>query len=865
MKGLYYYKLESPYPEDVTKNCKLTVNEIDSNFVTLKDMDIKSARVSEVDNTIILERNNGDDITVDMNPLIGNSVKDLNFNYDSTNGTITIVYNNNTLVIDGLVTKDNVDGTILTSVHSNSTLVGDGTTKSPLSISPIEQTSMFKGVERLYDLTSSVNPCLPHPANLKKGDRFITYENVSDYGYLYDFRAVKRIQEDLRNGWRIPTKQDWDGMLNAIEPCDEFRNHDSIMGNQVLGKFAGKLLKTKDKWDKVTPCPPYHDCECHNDENHVCTCNSEETFDLDYSDCLKEDKDIKSCCPQPTPKPISPDGIDAYGFGAVPSGYGDGCQLMDYFGKRGIYWTSSMSHVTDVYVKRFDYNKTGVIQLIESPQSLFSLRLVKDYDGSNHKDVETINGMSYPTVLMPSKTSPSGFAIWTAINVAFKNERYRPCEPNQGFDVTYQQKYFINEWTGFDFIRKEMNEGDSVVIFNNPDGRYSVKYRIVNGVLVDESKMIFNDVIVSITPKLEEIINKISSLEIRVDKAEDNIESHSNSITNLENNLAKEISDRQYADSVLNEKINDEAEERKAADDALTESIEEEANNREQADVQIWSALNREIEERKIADENLSQADSEIRTMINNIDVAHHEELEKLHQTDSEIITTINNIDVAHHEELEKLKTAIDNEAEERKAADEILRQAIATEAEDRKSNDEILRQAIATEKEERVANDRILANHLQAETENREAEDAKLWDAITKHDSDVDEAIDDLSQRLDEEIQNRIDGDALLDEAITNEETERKEQDEVLNQAIIAETERATAREDRIQSNLDVVAKRLDDEINRATSVEAEITKKLIAAEGSYYDCANGVLYLKQEGENMGITIKLTSNYGTF
>ena len=42
-KGLYYYKLQSPYPEDVTKNCKLTINEIDSNFLSLKDEDIKSA------------------------------------------------------------------------------------------------------------------------------------------------------------------------------------------------------------------------------------------------------------------------------------------------------------------------------------------------------------------------------------------------------------------------------------------------------------------------------------------------------------------------------------------------------------------------------------------------------------------------------------------------------------------------------------------------------------------------------------------------------------------------------------------------------------------------------------------------------
>ena len=41
-KGLYYYKLQSPYPEDITKNCKLTINEIDNNFLSLKDEDIRT-------------------------------------------------------------------------------------------------------------------------------------------------------------------------------------------------------------------------------------------------------------------------------------------------------------------------------------------------------------------------------------------------------------------------------------------------------------------------------------------------------------------------------------------------------------------------------------------------------------------------------------------------------------------------------------------------------------------------------------------------------------------------------------------------------------------------------------------------------
>ena len=43
MTGIYYYKLISPYADDVTKNCKLSINEIDSNFFSLEEYDIKSA------------------------------------------------------------------------------------------------------------------------------------------------------------------------------------------------------------------------------------------------------------------------------------------------------------------------------------------------------------------------------------------------------------------------------------------------------------------------------------------------------------------------------------------------------------------------------------------------------------------------------------------------------------------------------------------------------------------------------------------------------------------------------------------------------------------------------------------------------
>jgi predicted methyltransferase len=71
MSCLYYYKLISNYPCDTTKNCKLTINEIDSNFLSLKDDDIKSAEFvydeGDVNNkSLILTRNNDEKLIVPL-------------------------------------------------------------------------------------------------------------------------------------------------------------------------------------------------------------------------------------------------------------------------------------------------------------------------------------------------------------------------------------------------------------------------------------------------------------------------------------------------------------------------------------------------------------------------------------------------------------------------------------------------------------------------------------------------------------------------------------------------------------------------------------------------------------------------------
>ena len=243
-KGLYFYKLQSNYKEDVTKDCKLTINEIDHNFVTLKDADIKDIAFDEESKVVSLIRNNEEELRLDLSTMVEGITTDLEVDYDSVDGVITISHNGKTVTIDRLITEDNLHSEALTEVITDGTLSGLGTNGKPLGIAAVEKTGTFAPAIRLIDLTKG--EFMPKPQHLVKGDRYVTYENVSDFGYLYNYAAVKKINEDLEHGWRIPTKEDWDNMLNAIEPCDKYRNHDSALANNMLGKVAGKLLKSKD-------------------------------------------------------------------------------------------------------------------------------------------------------------------------------------------------------------------------------------------------------------------------------------------------------------------------------------------------------------------------------------------------------------------------------------------------------------------------------------------------------------------------------------------------------------------------------------------------------------------------------------------
>lgn len=461
MKGLYFYKLTSPYQEDVTKECKLTVNEIDHNFVTLKNTDIQDIAFDEETGLLTLSQINGDKFIAKID--LSHFTRDFNVEWDKENSALIFNFDGKEVKIDEFISTivdnsvTNIVEEIISQTITDNTLVGVGVGKNPLGINPLEIPGTYRAVERVINKIEG--EYLPNEDYLKKGDRFLTYEKLNLYGNLYNFDAVKKINEDVKDGWRVPTKADWDNMLNAIELCDNNKNHSSEICNVDAGKFAGKLLKYNNYWKVID--------------------GSDVSLSVCDDGCLICEGD------EPAFNPDSTKGVDAYGFSILPAGYGDGHGILNYMGELSEFWSLTETERTDVYTKRFYYNKTSVEQIAQTPNALCSLRLVKDYDGNNFKGVETINGMNYQTVLMPSENTEHGYAIWIASNVGFDNERYNPVSYDNKEVIIDETAFYINEWNGFYWMKKRLMEGDSVVIKTGPDGDNDREYRLVNDSLVN--------------------------------------------------------------------------------------------------------------------------------------------------------------------------------------------------------------------------------------------------------------------------------------------------------------------------------------------------------------------------------------------
>jgi len=496
-ESLFFYKLVSPYydesgkPIDVTKNCKLSIGEIDSNFLTLKDYDISAATFvrgedkEKSDGTLVLTRNNGEKIIVPIDTTRDNVTYDFIASEgtgDKGGTTLSITYKDDegehSLVINDILTADNlidiIGSDILTKVISDDTLRGLGTMKSPLGIAGIEKTGMLAPAIKVVDLTDG--SILPSIA--KKGTRYVTKEKVNDYGYLYNGSGVNKIQEildreyeeneiykevkDRAEYWHVPSKADWDKLLNSIEPC-EYRNHHSAQCHVELGKVAGKYLKSECGW------VGQEECTCDGTKPYTGG-SSVSTVAIDESgdEYIHDGGDVT-----PSENPINENtsGVDKYGMRILASGvahYKNGAKYEGITETAAFWTTTEIAQGQDTYVKVFDYDKGGVWQVAECPSPYFSVRLVKNYNGSNYRSAEYIDGVLYKAILFPESGQ-----VWLASNFADKRgfitlndvgEIPEVLPVDGGHVLETRTEMFINEFNGRYWEKKVMNEGDTIVI-----------------------------------------------------------------------------------------------------------------------------------------------------------------------------------------------------------------------------------------------------------------------------------------------------------------------------------------------------------------------------------------------------------------
>lgn len=673
-KGLTYFRLTSPYEGDITKNCALDGYEVDSNFFTLEGRDVKSVNVNG--NELVITLLNGE--TISTLNAFADFTKDISFDFDTTNGVLYIKRNGVTQTITGFATTYNTGEAVAT----DGTVKGNGKPSNPIGISPMLKTGMYRPVTKVVDTTRCET--LPSRERVMPGDRYLTLENVSEYGFLYNYEGVKQIACDLNacnSPWRIPTKDDWDDMLNAIEPCNENKDHASATSNRYFGKFAGKLLKSKDFWKLESVCDT-STCINYDGETSttcpVCTCGKSNPCNPTYCG------EYGTCQCKPILHPNR--GIDKYGFAITPAGYTDDGGQFGYFLERAWFWTASNCQYSNAFTKRFEYDKSTVYQDVISTKYNLSLRLIKDYDGDNYLERENILGMPYSTVLMPSQKK--GKAIWTATNIALSNKCYNPVLPNNGMGITLTKKYFLNEWDGKKWLKNELQEGESVVIVNAPNGNSNIEYRLIKGDLIAVPTAIYNDVINDVTKTLDNLQDQINQETTRAiakdneleQKLNDEAASTDTDIQDLKNRFdstdetIKNINDTLFdfgketkkafdqINEVLTTSINTingaiaaEVENRTNEDKKLSDAITAETERATNAETALQEALNTETENRTKADEVLQ----------GNID--------SVNDKVDDLTVIVDEVKVDIETKYTELNTKINKETEERTSADEVI------------------------------------------------------------------------------------------------------------------------------------------------------------------------------------------------
>lgn len=268
----------------------------------------------------------------------------------------------------------------------------------------------------------------------------------------------------------------------------------------------------------------------------------------------------------------------------------------------------------------------------------------------------------------------------------------------------------------------------------------------------------------------------------------------------VKDNLAKEIQDRKDADAILQANIDKETVDRKEADKthtdniaALTQRVSDLALSMQDAINTVKNELTAQVNANATAiatnQANITK-NSEAITAMNKIIADNYKEVKDM--VNEEIVDRTNG-DNNLSSRIDTTNIALGTETAERKAADQILQVNLDKEIGDRKSADT----ALETKIESQISN---LSQQTSSEITRVEGE-------VTREVKDREAADKTLSDRIDS-----------LETGSTAGLNEVKAKVEANTVAINTEKDRATARENAIQANLDTAIANHKDEVNGLT-----------------------------------------------
>lgn len=350
----------------------------------------------------------------------------------------------------------------------------------------------------------------------------------------------------------------------------------------------------------------------------------------------------------------------------------------------------------------------------------------------------------------------------------------------------------------------------------------------------------------TITKKLAAITEKVNQ----------EIEDRKDADAALQVNIDKEVVERKEADAALKEELKEYVDNSAATGDTalqvVKDNLAKEIQDRKDADAILQANIDKETVDRKDADKThtdniaaLTQRVSDLAlSMQDAINTVKNELTAQVNANTTAIATNQANITKNSEAITAMNKTIADNYKE--------VKDMVNEEIVDRTNGDSNLSSridttniALGTETAERKAADQILQVNLDKEVGDRKSADAALETAIDGKiqtlTAEVGGQLGILTNKINEEIDNRSGADLLLENKIDSLKTESTEKvDELKTKvdantaAINVEKERAIAKEDAIQANLNTAIANHKDEVNALTKDISDEANARIAGDAA-------------------------------